>query len=188
MLIYVIAFLSIEYHAAELIAYQVGLCQGSDIFCNQTNQRIECLWGCVNAIKSWFSLFLSIELAQYIGFSTFMYTKMSTFFMGLYRLATLQHPEWDLTLVRDHLDVPSFLSEAERNFRLAKDAVGFDLGGSEDMDHFTRMANKMAKIQTIWEVKTGLVTVSHEMLPNDEVYDFPMEFAEDDWLRDLIGT
>jgi hypothetical protein len=176
-----------ELYNTELSIYEIGLSQAPDIFSGQYNRRLECLCACLNATKSWVDIFLGILPAQYVGFSALIYSNMVRCFISIYRLSTFEHPEWDRGLVRENLDVSLFLDKAEKNFTQVKEAAGLDLCGSEDIDSFNIMASKIRVIKMLWDATTVSTMASNGVAPSDEMGDFPMEFLEDDWLRDLLG-
>jgi len=182
--------LLLELYTTERHIYEVGLSQAPGIFRGQENQRIECLWSCVNATKSWNDLFLSIPPARYVGFSALDYSNMTHCFLSMYRLSTFEHAEWDRTLCIEHLDISSFLEAAGRNFARVKEAAGFDVG-SEDVDSFSNMASRIRVIKMSWDAaNTSASTSIAEPCTDDhhELYGFPMELSPEDWLVDLLGT
>src|ERR1700753_1547419 len=121
-----------ELYDTELRIYEIGLSQPPDVFSDCYNRRLECLCACLNAAKSWAEVFLSIPPAQYLGFSTSTYINLIHCFIGIYRLSTFEHPEWDRSIVQENLDVGSFSEQVERNFSQVKEVAGIDLDGSED--------------------------------------------------------
>jgi hypothetical protein len=177
-----------ELNTTELSIYEVGLSQAANLFSGQDNRRIECLWGCLNAIKLWIDLFLSITPSQYVGFSALVYSNMTHCIVGIYRLSTFEHPEWDRALVREHIDVISFLEECENNFARVKEEAGLDIGGSEDMDSFSRMASVIRAIRMSWGATNASAMTSVETISNNGVLDFPIDFSDEDWLQDLLGS
>jgi hypothetical protein len=176
-----------ELYIAELSIHEIGLSQAPYNFSSQYNQRLECLCACLNAAKSGVDIFLSILPAQYVGFSASIYSNLARCFIGIYRLSTFEHPEWDQGLVRENLDVSLFLEEAEKNFTQVKEAAGLDLGGSEDIDVFNIMASKFRTVKMFWDATTVSTMAPLSIAPSDGMGDFPMEFLDDDWLRDLLG-
>jgi hypothetical protein len=177
-----------ELYTTELSIYEVGLSQAPDIFSGQHNRRIECLWGCLSAIKSWTDVFLSITPSQYVGFSALIYSNMTHCIVGIHRLSTFEHPEWDRALVGEHLDIISFLEECEKNFARVKEEGGLDIGGSEDVDSFSRMASVIRAIRKSWGA-TNVSTMTLIGMPsNSEVMDFPIDFSDEDWLKDLLDS
>jgi hypothetical protein len=178
-----------ELYTTELAIYEIGLSQTPDIFSGQLNRRIECLWGCLNAIKYWIDVFLSITPSQYVGFSALIYSNMTHCIVGMYRLSTFEHLEWDQALVGEHLDVMSFLEECEKNFERVKEEAGLDITGSEDVDSFSRIASVIRAIRMSWGGPTNAsIITSTGMSSNNELYDFPIDFSDEDWLKDLLGS
>ncbi len=112
---------------------------------------------------------------------------MSRCFMAIYRLSIFEHPEWDRRFAQETLDVSLFLTEAEKNFTQVKEAAGLDLGGSEGVDTFSIMASKFRVIKTAWDGINLSTAASLGMVPSDGLGDFPMDFTDDDWLRDLLA-
>ncbi len=177
-----------ELYATKLSIYEVGLSSTPNIFTDQHNRRIECLWVCLNAIKSWVNVFLSITPAQYVGFSALIYSNMIHCLVDMYRLSNFEHAAWDRTLFREHLDVAWFFAESEKNFARVKDEAGLDIGGSQDVDSFSSMASKIGMVKGSWDATNGSSITSINTPSNDEMelHDIAMEFSEDDWLRDLF--
>lgn len=171
-----------EFYNTELRIHEIALSQAPDIFSGQDNRRLECLYACLNAAKSWIDVFLSIPPVQYVDFSTSTYVNLIHCFVSIYRLMTFEHPEWDRGLVREHLDASSFAEQTERNFSQVKEDASLDLDGSEDMDIFSIMAAK-ARVIKMWMESVTVPIISS----GDGMGDFPVGFLEDDWLRDVLG-
>ena len=124
-------------------------------------------------------MFLSILPAQYVGLSALTFAAMTRCFIGLWRLLTCEHPEWDRGLVRESLDVTSILEEIEKNFAQVKEAADLDRGGSQDFDFFSIMASRLRSIKGSWDAMTGTSkTASFGIPPLDELGDFPTEFID----------
>lgn len=183
----VIETLLMELYNTELSIHEIGLSQAPDIFSGQDNRRLECLCTCLNAAKSWFDVFLSIPPAQYVGFSVSIYQNLFHCFMALYRLSTFDLPEWDRGLVRETLDASLLLETAERNLAQVKEVTGLDLDGSEDLDIFSILASKTRVIKMWWEATNVSTMSSLGIASGDEMGNFPVDFLDDDWLRDVLG-
>jgi hypothetical protein len=112
--------LLMEIYDTEMRIHEIALSQAPDIFSGQENRRLECLYACLNAAKSWVDVFLSIPPVQYVGFSASTYVNLIHCFVSIYRLLTFEHPEWDVGVVRQNLDVSSFAEQTERNFSQVK--------------------------------------------------------------------
>jgi hypothetical protein len=186
ILILIIETLLMEMHTTKLTVYSVGLYQTTGVFEGEQNRRIECLWNCLNALQSWIEVFRSIVPADYVGFSWLSYANMLYTFVGMYRLSTFEHPEWDRSLCQTHIDISSFLEENANKFSQVKDAAGLDAGGSDDVDTFTILAARFRNVQRSWEAMNAS-TMSADGIPsNEKMYPYPMDFTDDDWLRDLF--
>lgn len=108
----------------------------------------------------------------------------------MYRLSTFEHAEWDRALCIEHLDVRSVLEQGERNFSQVKEAAGLDLD-CKDVDSFSLMASRIHAIKTSWAATRSSPVISVTEPSSDEhipLYDFGMDFSNDDWLKDLLGA
>ncbi|KAI4098968.1 MAG: hypothetical protein L6R37_006216 [Teloschistes peruensis] len=123
-------FLLLEIYIAELSVHEIGFSQAQDELTGAFNLRFECLSGCLQAIKCWIDVFLTIPPTEYVGFSASIYAMMARCLVDLWRLSTCDYPEWDHDLVRETLDVSSVLEQTQKNFSQVKDAAGFDRGGT----------------------------------------------------------
>ncbi len=174
-----------ELYTTQLSIYEIGVSQTPDIFKDQQNGRIECLWSSMNAVKSWIDIFLSIIPAEYIGFSILVYSNIAHCFVGLYQLSIFEHPEWDRALFREHLNISSILDHCEKNFSRVKEEAGLDISGSEVMDSFSSMGSRIRAFKLSWGASNSSTVGPSSQ---DELYDFPMpDFSDQDWLRDLLG-
>ena len=103
---------------------------------------------------------------------------MTRCLIGLWRLSTCEHPEWDRDLVRENLDVSLILEEAEKNFAQVKEAAGLDRGGSQDSDFFSIMASRLRSMKFKWDTLTTSTTASFSTALLDDLGDFPAEFLD----------
>ncbi|KIV84515.1 hypothetical protein PV11_00290 [Exophiala sideris] len=180
--------LLMELYMTDFSIHEVGLSQGAGFLDWSENRRIECLWSCLNALKSWLEVYSGIPLAHYPGFSTMIYSNMIRCLIGLYRLAISEHAGWDRSLIRNHIDIPLFLEQSEKNFAAVKDVVGLDIGGSDDTDFFTLMAARIRVIRGIWDL-TGSSAMPSLAVPSADDLDLPdlsKDFSDDDWLRNFL--
>jgi hypothetical protein len=174
-------------HSTELSIYEIGLSQAPDIFNGENNRRIECLWVCLKVAKSLMDVFFEITPAEYVGFSQLVYSIMLQCLLVMYRLLTFEHAEWDRALAREHLDLSSILEETENNWAKVKEAAGLDIGGSKDVDPFTFMASRIRVVKLSWEATKASIMAPDGPSSNDQLFDFPMDFSEEDWLK-VLGS
>ena len=174
--------LRLEVHTTELCINEVGLSQASDIFPALTNQRFECLWASFQAIRSWIDIFLSIPPSQYVGFSAFTYAQMARCLIGIWRLSTCEHPEWDRKLVTDNIDVSSVLEQVQSNFSRVKEDAGLTGEGwpHQHQDFFTIMASRLGSLKASWDTDIGSTTVSPDTPPSFDFGEYATEVL-DNW-------
>jgi hypothetical protein len=180
-----IEILLMELYITEVSIYDIGFSQAPDLFNGRSNQRIECLCACLHATKSWMEIFLRIPPAQYVGFSTSFYKNSGRCFMGMYRLLTFDHIDWDRELARETLGPLSFLEQAEKNFSLVKDVVGFDLEGSDDVNPFSFKASAIRNARASLEAAIAF-SKSTSTAQSNEMNGIPLEMFDYEWLRDLF--
>lgn len=174
-------------HSTELAIYEVGLSQAPDIFTGQDNGRIGCLWSCLNASKTLVDVFLSIKPADFVGFSQLIYSGILQCIIVIYRLLLFEHAEWDRALAREHLDLSSILEESEKKFAQVAEAAGHRIGSSGDVDAFTFMASRVRYVKISWHAANASAVGLDGVSFNDELFDFPMEFSEEDMQR-VLGS
>ena len=168
--------------------YEIALSSASNTFSGQNSRRIECLYSCLNAAKSWQDTFLSIPPAQYVGFSALIYHCLARCLIGISRLTTYENPEWDCSLAREILNPAAFLDEMEKKSLSVKDAAGLDAGSSDAMDIFSILASRLRKVRvshfpTLNDPKTTAGPLGTP--PSDELSDYPMPLLDDDWFNYL---
>jgi hypothetical protein len=176
----------LELYNTELKIYEIGYSQAPFSFKNPSNRRLECLYACLNAAKSWGDTFLSIPPAQYIGFPASIYSSMACCFIGIYRLSTFDHSEWDLGLVRETFDVSLFLEKVENVLTGVTQAAGLDSHGEEDKDFFIGMASRIRTIRLSWNALTNFKMAALDIVPGDEMFGFSIDPLDDEWMRDLL--
>jgi len=186
LLIVGIETLRMEIHMNELKIYGIGLTQAPDAFQGQYNRRVECLWACLTATKSWLDLFFCIPPARYFGFSLLMYANLGICFVNLYQLLTFEHSEWDRALARESVNLPLILEQGEKSFSEVKEAVGLESDGHEGIDAFTLMASRIRFART--SIGPGITQAmsSQSTAQYEGMGDFQMDLFDEEWLRDFM--
>jgi hypothetical protein len=156
---------------------------------NSSNlQQLECLYSCLDSIKSWFDVFFTIPPGDYVGFSFSIFSQLSRCLITLYKLSSLEDPSWPKAEVRKTADVLSILDRVINNLAQVSVLAGLD---SSDMgeDIFARTAKRFNSIRVGWEAKLGVDVVvatgaAGSTVDAAPLYDFPVEFPESDWPMD----
>lgn len=176
-----------ELHNVELAVHEIGLSLTTDVFFDQPNLRVDCLWACLQAVNSWMHVFLDLTPADYLGLSPLTYFSMAHCFTGMYRISVFEHQDWDRGLVRGHFDMVSFAGIVEDKFLKVRAAVGLDGDSADGLDTFTILASKIGRVRVAWDPNTATSTTTAPALDSEHTFDFPIEFSDEDWLRDLVG-
>ncbi|KAH8593547.1 hypothetical protein B0O99DRAFT_626565 [Bisporella sp. PMI_857] len=177
--------LLLELHNLEALVYEVGCSPSPDMFPVQSHRRIECLYACLNAVKSCIDILEALTPSQYIGLPFLTYSATSHSFRVFYRLLTFQHPDWDQTLVRQTLDFLSILNELEAKLRNSREDTGLDSDGSDFLD---LLAGRIGRIKKWWEATAASPTVEAGGDTTFDGMEFDaLQFVDEDWFNDLLG-
>ena len=129
-------------YSTELTINGIALTQ-VPILTNHSNfQQLECLYACVESIKSWFEVFFSIPPAAYIGFPLSMFSQRVHCLVTLYSLSTLDDPVWDKNGVWKTADLLLILDQVINNMEQVATPAELDNIDSSDRDMFSRTAKR----------------------------------------------
>ncbi|RAK95160.1 Zn(II)2Cys6 transcription factor [Aspergillus ibericus CBS 121593] len=167
--------LQMELLNTEMMIYEVGF-SSPDLFPPQSNQHFECLFACLQTIKSWTDTVLTFRPEEYVGFTCLICSNMARSLVNLYRLTTCDYPVWDRKLVQESVDVSSVLEIAAQRFSQVKDAAGLDPEGSEHLDFFMIMAAKMQAMKMSWDTVIVPTTADSWTPSADDLEMFSNEF------------
>ena len=87
-------------------------------------QRLEWLYSCLNTVKSALDNFFKIPLSEYPGIPFPFFTRLARYIVVLYKLSTLNDPNWDTSLVRSTVDVLQVMDQLISNIQDARAADG----------------------------------------------------------------
>ena len=152
-------------------------------------QRLECLYASVDALKSWFDVFLAIPPGEYIGFPFGIFSQLVHNLVTLYQLSTLDEPAWDKAAVRRIADVLHILKCVVNNTAQVAPLTKRD--SNPDDDVFTHLSIRYESIRAGWEAKLGL---NHMMAPPQmiqeplDTMDLPLVGDTNDWLADILKS
>lgn len=163
-----IEVLLLERYYTEFRIYEIGLSQSSDIFTEQPNLRLECLFACLQATKSHGAALINIDPNQFPGLSALVTGQMTNCFACLCRLSTCEQSGWDRDIVNSTVDVSFFLQELEKKYSQVREAVGIDADDSGGSDYFTIKASKLRSMKASWDALT-LTAISLQELESFSV-------------------
>ncbi|KIN06912.1 hypothetical protein OIDMADRAFT_150163 [Oidiodendron maius Zn] len=95
-------------------------------------QRIESLWICFTAVKSWFNIFFNreaIPLSCYGHFSMAILTQMAHCLAALFRLSTFEAPDipWDRQRIRREMDLGDIVKLIVDSWEQVPQAAGIEI-------------------------------------------------------------
>ncbi|KAL2810528.1 hypothetical protein BJX63DRAFT_434175 [Aspergillus granulosus] len=186
--------LLLYHHYTSLTLNEAALTNAPVNSRNLNFQQLEHLYGCLEATKSWFELFLTIPPVEYIGFPFSIFAQMVHNLVILYQLSTFEDPSWDITTVRQTTDVLSTLGTVIQNMSQVAILAGLD--GEPDSDIFSRVAKMYRSIQMGWEVKLGPDLLALPSAHSSQGFPEPLEtmpinfplMSDNDWLSDMLNS
>jgi hypothetical protein len=171
--------------------YEVGLAkQHVHKFPNGPQfQRLEALYACLEAIKAFFDIYLSVPVIQYFSFTMPAWSHITSCMIVLQLLSTFNYPGWNLNYVRETLDFKDIINRLVEKFEMVRSEPG-----CEDTVVFTRISHKLQSIQSYIEAKAS----DPSIIPGPEITsrgfrdplitnggDFT-DFFDEVWLRDIL--
>ncbi|KAF4446347.1 transcription factor [Fusarium austroafricanum] len=132
--------------AAEVQVNSVGLFMQSI----PVNQRIESMYSCLRAIRSWYDVFFDIPTEEMPGSPFAIYIHLSQIQIALYRLTISEDPAWDKDLVRNTADLLMLLDQVIDCFTRLDSAYKMKVNPGEETV-FTMGAKIMTNIRNSWE-------------------------------------
>lgn len=155
-------------------------------------KQVEHLYACVESIKSWFNVFFTIPITDYMGFSFSILSQLVHCLVTLYKLSTIDDSAWDKNGVRETADLLLIMDQVIDNMEQA--ATSLDNNDSPEGDAFSRTAKKYRSIRLEWEAKLRrpddhtVSTISNLQIANETPLpeEFLMEFPDNDWMMDYL--
>ncbi|KAK6387733.1 hypothetical protein LTS17_001002 [Exophiala oligosperma] len=182
--------LAAKYYA-QLSICEMALSQLTSTHFNVGFQPLDALYSCLNTVKLAFDQFFQIPFSEYVGVSFPIFTQFSRSVVVLYKLSVLEHPSWDVGLVRSTVDLNRILDRLLSNVEQARH-VGFD----ETDDNIATRTIKIFTAVRLWcgsklGASAGL-GLDPNMDPGGEYGAFEdssaFEALDDVWLREILSS
>ncbi|QDS74137.1 hypothetical protein FKW77_001111 [Venturia effusa] len=174
-----------------------------------TLERLDSLWACLSATKSWFALFFClnvIPILQYPQLAMPIFNQLAHCLIVLFRLSTFELPNWDRKRVRQEVNLGATVKLMASRWEEVATAANLNEGNTQDIlgapsdpDHgpwaYTR--KKLLVVAHFWEMKLASMMQSEEGAPTiSRDNDFTlstseqqqmnqMDFSNMDWLNDI---
>ena len=106
---------AMHYYAAEICLYEVGFKLSSTtgvVYHDLGSLRLsDILYACFQATQSWFDSFLSIPIEDSCAITVINFGQLFHAIGALYKLSVFDIPEWDISMVRDTLDLSNLIGK-----------------------------------------------------------------------------
>ena len=169
--------------------HEVALSKGDHFGPGPDLQRLDCLFTCLNATKHWFETFSTIPPSGYFGVSMGVFIQLAHCMITLYRLSTFEWPGWDRSEVRNIANLSEILDRLVANFAKVRVLLELDQGILEDKDIFVVTSRTLNHIRTWWDSKISAESArSDNTFLDESIGEVPMDFLDDAWLQDVLGT
>ena len=173
-------------HSANMTIHELVLCKSLHSSNGPHFQQLNSLWTCLEAVKDWFEVFLSVSPILYIGFPMSVYAQLAHCLVTLSRLSTFEHPEWNLGLARQTCDMSIIADQVVKIFAQVKSIAGLDIGSFESNDMFTGVSRRIQTIKNWWDGKIFAESVVPDAAANATLTESSFDFSDDAWLRDML--
>lgn len=139
-------------YSAESFVHELAMLSKGPMISDNAGgfNQLHSLCACLQSVKAWFDLLLSMPPDDWAAFPFTVFSQMSRLLVNLFRLTTFEDPAWDKSLVRNSFDillvldgVIGMMKEASQQTRLIND--------HPDDDVFTRGARMMQYLKQSWE-------------------------------------
>ena len=104
----------------------------------------------------------------------------------LYRLSTLEDPDWDRGLVKETVNLSLVLAQLIERMKQVKTAAELDVGVSENLDIFNATAQRLQTIKDWWDARSAVDVLAP--VADHEARDESNVSFDDAWLKDILGT
>lgn len=190
-----LAMILLHYHVTELSLYEASLCK-SPVSTDPLPKfkRLELLCACLEAIKSYFEVLFSIPVANYASLSIPTFSHLTCSLSTLYILSNFDHPDWNLTYVRETINYVLVLGRLIEHLERLNTLPGF-----EKLDMFARIAKGLNYVKGYVEGKMAGPTQAAVGHVPDQMLDFAgtpgtedltdfFQFMDDAWMTDILES
>lgn len=107
--------------------------------------RLESLWRCLYAVKSWLDVFYTLTPAAYVGLPFFCWFELVLCLVILKHLSTFEDPAWNCQTVHDTVDMLHILDWMAEKAELASKEAG-----EQSEDDLFQQVSRMLRISQAW--------------------------------------
>ncbi|TDZ38782.1 Transcriptional regulator WAR1 [Colletotrichum spinosum] len=146
-----------QLHCTELAIQEIALSSKTGA-CVPSNlpdvARLDILYACLHAVKSWFEHFFTLPPAAYYAIPFLVFAQLSHCTIALYRLSILDDPVWDRQSVRSTIDLIATMEEVANRFTRVIIEAGLSID-IEEGNAFAKAVKTMRGLKSTWESALG---------------------------------
>jgi hypothetical protein len=186
--------------------------QNSDSsYINAHLQRVESLWACFNATKSWIMSMDGLGVANYRHMSLAIFTQMAHCMISLFRLSIFKSSgvSWDRQRVRKELEFGEVVNVWIKNGKGVPGATGMDLDMPDSSENvWSHLVKRLSLVVEWWDTKVVPMLVTSDSgvqasKDNSERFSFhapgpqmgealdltaaSLDLFDDAWMRDMLS-
>lgn len=172
-----------HYHIAEMLLYEIGIQDVQTTASLSPTDRLELLWSCVNATKSFLDIRFSEPLTVYPRFICMASFDFVYSLILCLKLMTLNAPGWDLNTVRKQLCFDELVARQARDLRVLAErrskGSGSGTWGAALADPFLRLATRLEQFNEVLRAELGNVPEVSKMTPVEALAQTSQDFVQD---------
>lgn len=185
----------LAYRSAEISLYKIGLSKSSflSVFDSRDFDRIEYLYSCLQAVKSFFDAFLGMPIGKLHCLAMPIAGHLISSFGVLQLLTTFNHPDWNLEWAQATISFTDTLGRLAENYSKVKMTLGLDPHTPDGEDIFSHTGRRMLFVKSFFEGEDADGQSQREQhvpnvaaTPNVPTGDGNVDFMDDVWMHDLL--
>lgn len=179
---------------AEISLYKISLSK-SPAFLDISNRdfdRIQTLHSCLQAVKSFFDIYLNLPISKMHCLSVPILTYFTWSLGVLQLLTTFEHPDWNLEWARSAISFTDVLGKLSDIYGQVKSTLNLDPHTPVGEDIFSHSARRMSWMKSFFESGGIDPRLDHnpQYSNSENTTDLSLgndsNLLDDQWLRDLM--
>ncbi|PLB54152.1 hypothetical protein P170DRAFT_346654 [Aspergillus steynii IBT 23096] len=162
----------------KVALYETALLNAPAEPCNDIDiDRLDHLYSCLNAIKGFCDIILSVPLTMFPDIPMSVYILMSHCFIALFRLSMFDYPGWDKEAVRRDVDLLGITAQLAERMAQVAPTLGIKNNGMQ-LDTCTRFADKILGLRAGWEARMSNAPETNEVETLDPLLAMDAKFLD----------
>lgn len=170
-----------HFHIAEMLLYEIGVQDVQATASLPATDRLELLWSCLNATKTFLNIRFSEPLSEHPRFICMASFDFVYSLILCLKLMTLNSPGWDLNTVRKQLSFDELVTRQASDLRMLAERRSRGRGtvGAALADPFLRLATRLEQFNEVLRMELGSAPQMSEMTPVEALAQTSQDFVQD---------